>query len=221
MTIRKDIKDDKLIYTEDLGWIDLGHASGHDSKILWEQLITEKSSSPFMKGYFLVNYAQGMSKYIFKSSIHAQWMVKKGLPIEVKKSIAFSMMYCVSLEFEELQSNFVFSNITDSGFSCEDLISNLLGFYKSVQPRDYMSLIKPKSKEYAYKIWDYYGPVGKYKNKELRPWVFPDPERYPNNAFPYKKNLPYYLNTIKPFSSYEKNIVISHVKPIASYEVKL
>ncbi|MEK9497280.1 hypothetical protein V2H77_12580 [Photorhabdus sp. P32] len=77
MTNRVDIDRDKLIYTEDLGWIDLGHARGDDSRMLWEQLITEKGDSPFMKGYFLVSYTQSMSKYFFKSSINAQWMVKR------------------------------------------------------------------------------------------------------------------------------------------------
>ncbi|PQQ38427.1 MULTISPECIES: hypothetical protein [Photorhabdus] len=221
MTNRVDIDSGRLIYTEDLGWIDLGHAKGDDSKMLWNQLVTESNNSSYKKGYFLVYYFQEMSKYNISTRVAAQWMVKKGLSIETKRSIAFSIMYCVSLEFETLQSNSFFSRFSDSGFSCEDLVSNLLGFYKSVLPRNYMSLIKPKNKEYAYKIWDYYGPVGKYKNRELRPWVFPDPDKYSNNAFPYKKNLPYYLNIIKPFSSYEKDIVISHYKPTTIYGLKL
>lgn len=146
MTSRKDIENGRLIYTEDLGWIDLGHAKGDDSKMLWNQLITEGNDSPYKKGYFLVYYFQEMSKYNISTRVAAQWMVKKGLSIETKRSIAFSIMYCVSLEFETLQSNSFFSRFSDSGFSCEDLVSNLLGFYKSVLPRDYMSLIKPKIK---------------------------------------------------------------------------
>lgn len=136
---------------------------------------------------------------------------KKGLSIETKRSIALSMMFYVSLKFEGLQSNSLFSRITDSGFSCEDLVSNLLGFYSVVLPRDYMSLIRPKSREYALKIWDYYGSVGKYKNNEMKAYIFPDPEKFPNNAYPYKRSLPSYLSSIKPFSSYESDIVINTI----------
>ncbi|MCW7548391.1 hypothetical protein OO184_10670 [Photorhabdus sp. APURE] len=63
MTSRKDIENGRLIYTEDLGWIDLGHAKGDDSKMLWNKLITEGNDSPYKKGYFLVYYFQEMSKY--------------------------------------------------------------------------------------------------------------------------------------------------------------
>ncbi|CNC21210.1 hypothetical protein B7R74_20475 [Yersinia pseudotuberculosis] len=210
MTTRADINRGRLIYTEHLGWIDLGHAKGGDARNLWGQLINE-TTNPLIKDYFLVNYSQSMSKYHVRTGIQAQWKIKKGLSIETKRSIALSMMFYVSLKFEGLQSNSLFSRITDSGFSCEDLVSNLLGFYSVVLPRDYMSLIRPKSREYALKIWDYYGSVGKYKNNEMKAYIFPDPEKFPNNAYPYKRSLPSYLSSIKPFSSYESDIVINTI----------
>ncbi|WP_260514637.1 hypothetical protein [Serratia fonticola] len=163
----------------------------------------------------MVKHSQAMGKTYagvsIRSGVRAQWKVKKGLSIETKRSIALSMMFYVSLKFEGLQSNALFSRVTDSGFSCEDLVSNLLGFYSVVLPRNYMALIRPKSKEYAQMIWDYYGPVGRYKNNELKAIIFPDPERFPNNAYPYKKRLPSYLSSIKPFSSYENDLVINTI----------
>ncbi|WP_411704545.1 hypothetical protein [Edaphovirga cremea] len=220
MTKRLDIEKGRLIYTTDLGWIDIGHAQGDDARALWGQLIDE-TPTPLMKNYFLVNYSQSMSKLRIRSGIQKQWKVKKGLSIETKRSIALSMMFNVSLEFEGLQSNALFSRFIDSGFSCEDLVSNLLGFYSVVLPRDYMSLIKPKPLEYALKIWDYYGPVGKYKNHEMKAYIFPDPEMFPNNAYPYKKNLPLYLSSIKLFSSYENDIVMTYNNAKAFLDLKL
>ncbi len=76
-------------------------------------------------------------------------------------------MYCVSLELKLYNQTRSFPVFSDSEFSCEDLVSNLLGFYKSVLPRNYMSLTKPKNKEYDYKIWGYYGPVDKYLMKKI------------------------------------------------------
>lgn len=214
MTTRADIDQGRLIYTEHLGWIDKGHAKGDDARALWGQLLSEPDN-PLLKNYFLVNYSQAMGKTFsgisVRTGIHAQWKVKKGLSIETKRSIALSMMFYVSLKFEGLQSNALFSRVTDSGFSCEDLVSNLLGFYSVVLPRNYMALIRPKPKEYARKIWDYYGPVGRYKNNELKAIIFPDPERFPNNAYPYKRSLPSYLSSIKPFSSYENDLVINTI----------
>lgn len=212
MTTRADIEKGRLIYTEHLGWIDKGHAKGDDARALWGQLLSEPHN-PLLKNYFLVNYSQAMGKAFagvsVRTGVRAQWKVKKGLSIETKRSIALSIMFYVSLKFEGLQSNALFSRVTDSGFSCEDLVSNLLGFYSVVLPRNYMALIRPKPKEYAQKIWDYYGPLGRYKNNELKAIVFPDPERFPNNAYPYKKGLPSYLSSIKPFSSYESDLVIN------------
>ncbi|MDE9494866.1 hypothetical protein KKJ09_15080, partial [Xenorhabdus bovienii] len=34
MTTRSDIEKGKLVYTEKLGWVDLGHATGDDAVIL-------------------------------------------------------------------------------------------------------------------------------------------------------------------------------------------
>ncbi|MBW7982204.1 hypothetical protein [Enterobacillus tribolii] len=194
MTSRISIERGNLIYTQDLGWIDQGHAKGDDARLLWRQF-TEEKEYALLKGYFSVNYVQSMSKYRVASGVQTQWFVKRGLPLNMKQSLAMTIMYHTSLRFETLQSN-LFLN---SGFSCEDLISNLLGFYKTLIPRDYMTLIKPKGKDYSYKIWDYYGDVGKYKNSELKPLIFPDPERFPNNARPYSKPLPFYMSSIKPY----------------------
>lgn len=202
MSNRNDIDKNNLIYTEELGWIDFGHAKGDDARLLWGELSLEEHSFYLDENYFIVEYKQSMgTKKIgaaFKSGIETKWLVKKGLSEQEKKSIALSIMFHTSLKFEKLQGSFPSNIVTDSGFSAEDLISNLLGFYSVVEPgKNYKVLAKPYSKEYSKKIWDYYGPVGKYKNEELKVIYFPDPSKS-RNPVPIKKALPSWLSTIKP-----------------------
>lgn len=42
------------------------------------------------------------------------------------------MMLTVAKRFESMQASFPFNLVTDSGFSGEDLVSDLLGFYRVV-----------------------------------------------------------------------------------------
>lgn len=104
-----------LVYTEVLGWIDLGHAKGDDK-----------------------------TKLKFTKTV--RWRIKKGLPGEEQISIALAMMMKTAHIFETFQSNWFFSWINDSGYSGEDLVSDLLGFYRVVRPKNYFPLFKPVSK---------------------------------------------------------------------------
>jgi len=56
----------------------------------------------------------------------------------------------VSGEFEAFQNNWLFRKFTNSGYSAEDLVSDLIGFYRAVEPNiDYIQLCEPVSKETA------------------------------------------------------------------------
>ena len=61
-------------------------------------------------------------------------------------------------------------------------------YVSDVDPMTYLTVL---SKEEAYRRWDSYGSIGKYKNKLFKPLIFPDPAIYLNNARPlsdYLKN---------------------------------
>ncbi len=88
-----------LVYTEVLGWIDLGHAQGMNSP------------------YNLVR----TGKFI-------TWRIRHGRPWHERQSIALAMMMTLARKFEALQATPPISFLTDSGFSGEDLVSDLLGF---------------------------------------------------------------------------------------------
>ncbi|ATZ96748.1 hypothetical protein [Dickeya fangzhongdai] len=199
------LKSYGLVYTEVLGWVDLGHAQGLDIKALMSQFEAgENGSQP----YYDVKYFQGMWKFKKKVGIskYIVWRIKKGTTLYERYSIALAMMMKVAFRFENLQDSFPFSTITDSGFSGEDLVSDLLGFYRAIYNKNYFPELRPVSKESALKRWDFYGPIGSFKNKTFRPMLFPEPDKYPNSR-PYWGFLPSFMLTIKPYSRFTSDKV--------------
>lgn len=205
MTKRSDIIDGNsangkiygLIYTKKCGWVDLGHANPEGPNSIWQQVLNEKDRGGAKAGYFQVTYKQMMGrKNIFKIGILKKYDVKKGLSDDQKKSVALSIFLDVSHAFEGLQSNWLFRKAISSGYSAEDLVSNLIGFYRAIYPvRQFLPLCQPVSKSVALTIWDKYGEVGSNKNYSTVPYIYPIP---PSNGGPMSAQLPRELNSIKP-----------------------
>lgn len=219
MTKRTDIIDgfsalDKkygLIYTERCGWVDIGHANPAGASELWNKIRLERHEGDNKKeDYFRITYSQMMGKPWFKVGIRKQFYIKNKLTLEQKKSVALSIFLDVSKDFERLQGNWLFSKFTNSSFSAEDLVSNLIGFYRAVEPNQpYLDICKPVSKEIALQIWDTYGPVGENKNTTTIPYLYPLPSQGGQKQIrslsrpsvlqgPVSALLPAELNTIKP-----------------------
>lgn len=215
MTKRADIIDNTdryitreirsgLIYTENLGWIDLGHANPSGAERLWHQMAMPRGGN---NQYFEVNYYQDMKKSIYGinavTGIYRRFLVRRGLNDRDLKGVALSIFMGTSRQFETLQDFWPYVLVTDSGFSAEDLVSNLFGFYQAVDCTDYTPLLDICPKEKAYCIWDYYGPVGEFKNKSVLPLIFPDPIDKKVKHQPYPGHLPAFMNTIKPVANPE------------------
>ncbi|KIS43432.1 hypothetical protein LG58_410 [Kosakonia radicincitans YD4] len=111
------------------------------------------------------------------------------------------MMMTMARKFEGFQAAFPNNVITDSGFSGEDLVSDLLGFYRVMSIQHPFDMLRPVSKEEALKRWDYYGKIGSWKNETFLPLLFPDPEKFPN-ARPRKGVLPNFMRTITPYNNW-------------------
>lgn len=188
-----------LIYSEVLGWVDLGHAQGDDIRKLISQFEAGESGE---KPYYDVKYFQDMWKFKKRmgTSKYTVWRIKKGVSRGERFSIMLAMMMKVAYRFEGLQSRFPFNFLTDSGFSGEDLVSDLLGFYRVIDGIHYFSELKPVSRDEALKRWDFYGPIGSFKNESFRPLLFPNPAKNPN-ARPYFGVLPAFMTRIKPYAS--------------------
>lgn len=213
MSKRSDIKGSDsahiatygLIYTEVLGWIDLGHAQGTDIQNLLRDI---DSGERLGKEYYDVSYSQSMSERVsnIKMGKFIKWRIKRGRTLLERRSIALAMMMSLARKFEGLQASFPVSLVTDSGFSGEDLVSDLLGFYRVVSIPKPFGMLRVVSREKALKRWDHYGKIGGWKNESFRPLLFPDPDIFPN-VRPYKGNLPNFMRTVRPWSDFRSGIV--------------
>ncbi|QKJ88873.1 hypothetical protein PMPD1_3964 [Paramixta manurensis] len=193
-----------LIYTENLGWIDLGHARGDDIiNTLNLMSVGEASAS----SYYLIRYEQTMSYGRISTGRYVRWNIKRGRSLSERHSIMLAMLMQTARAFENWQDMSFFSWFTDSGFSGEELVSDLLGFYKAIRPGNYWNFLKPVSREAALRRWDYYGPIGSFKNRGFRPLLFPDPLNKTSRHVPYKGQLPQFMTTVTPFNDFNSGIV--------------
>ncbi|MDO6467547.1 hypothetical protein Q4498_05410 [Neptunomonas phycophila] len=200
-----------LIYTKLCGWIDLGHAypsngKGDGAAYLWRKIVSERNEGNPSSDTFTVKYQQKMSAFRRNLSVGIlkKYSIRKGLNIVQKRAVFLSIVLDVSNDFEALQANWLFSKLTNSGFSAEDLISNLISVYRSINPNvNYIDHCKPVDKTTALQIWDNYGEIGNIKNSTLSPYLFPLNAK----GKPEKGALPDFLNTInilKAESLYEE-----------------
>ncbi|MFE8116274.1 hypothetical protein [Brenneria goodwinii] len=196
-----------LVYTEMLGWIDLGHAQGTDIRALLNKMARGESSG---QEYYEITYSQGMtSPYgVVRSGKVIIWRIRRGRPYWEQKSIALAMMMTMARRFEAFQGSFPNNYVTDSGFSGEDLVSDLLGFYRIVSVQNPFGMLRPVSKAEALKRWDYYGKIGKWKNETFLPLLFPDPEKFPNSR-PRKGTLPPFMQSVVPYTDFlSENVIL-------------
>lgn len=204
-----------LVYTKKCGWIDLGHAQPTGAAKLWSDILSlpnEKYIAQELKPKF--SYFQYMEKFKFKGEFRKWYSLKDNLSFPQKQSVALSIFMEVSMGFETLQSGLPYRLFSDSGFSSEDLVSNLVGFYRALFPmRNYILLCEPSTKEYSEKIWDTCGAVGSNKNYVFGAFLY-DIDPKTGKGAGRCEPLPYFLDTIKPakkgdlfyeVSGYEKN----------------
>ncbi|WP_158538114.1 DUF4056 domain-containing protein [Corallincola holothuriorum] len=183
-----------LIYTLKCGWVDLGHAHPSGALKLWQSIINEPQGS---SSHYQISYNQVMGNRHLKIGISKTFNIKRGLTIADKQSVALGIFLNVSHDFEQMQGNWIFRHFTNSGYSAEDLVSNLVGFYRAIDPTtDYIKICEPVQKELALQLWDTYGAVGEQKNNSILPYLYPLPPK-PTNK-PYRGQLPIELTTITP-----------------------
>ena len=140
MTSRLDVIDGSqafgrkygLIYTKKCGWIDLGHANPEGAKGLWNKILNEKDEGSGKQEFFRISYQQMMGGKHIKVGVLKKFDIKKKINTSDKKSVALSIFLDVSHTFESVQSGWPFRWGTNSGYSAEDLVSNLIGFYQAV-----------------------------------------------------------------------------------------
>ncbi len=153
MSIKEDeVKSGRLVYSCNCGWIDTGHANPNSTqaftgaKHLWEQISKETGRRSRKAGVdgFKVTFAQKMGLplfgfVLFRNGVTNEYFVRGGLSTSQKESVALAIFAEVSAAFEAYQGLTIIA--ANSSFSQEDIISDLIGFYKAVRPEtDYGNL---------------------------------------------------------------------------------
>ncbi|NTJ41598.1 hypothetical protein G6L28_03165 [Agrobacterium larrymoorei] len=133
----------------------------------------------------------------------AHWVVRKGLSAQQKESAALGSFMAASRTFENMQASFPFSVATNSGFSGENLVSNLVGFYgayRNINEPRLRAICGETSEIESLRIWDEYLPhgIGAIKNRSFRPLLFPTTEGV---SSPADTSFPLILSTIRPSAS--------------------
>lgn len=188
----EDIDSGRLIYSCNCGWVDLGHANPAKTKrphigavALWEEIRKEQGIQSEYDDGFLLTYNQDMRKVGISATTTGDYFIKYRLEEATKKSIALTIFQEVSMKFETMQGDFPYGLFTDSGFSQEDLVSNLIGFYRALNPDlNVLSLCSPVSKEASKEVWKQSGSVGSNKNVSFLPAFKPCKECTGKPTFP-------------------------------------
>lgn len=143
MSLRSDIMMNKrgwrrLSYTRRCGWVDCGHAQPGAVSALKRQIAAESADWVFLRkvsitlagqSAYVLNFGEEMGKFGLVVSNVAHFVVRKGLTAQERWSVALAIFQEASVSFETLQASPPFSWSSDSGFSGEDLVSDLIGFY--------------------------------------------------------------------------------------------
>ena len=220
----RDIRNGKLVYSCNSGWIDTSHAFEDTKRTnynigainLWNQILNEtgmKSNSPNGNG-FKVSYRQDNAVPIIPIDpigITKFYFVKDNLNVQQKEQVALAILQEVSLEFEHFQRWAAFIG-KYSSFEPADLISNLMSFYRIVRPHltknVILNLSKALTPEQSVEVYRKYPGTfsdEKYKNREFIPKYFPNEHCSGQPVFPKE------LNLVKPAS---KNSIFRDWIPI-------
>lgn len=112
-------------------------------------------SKPFFGPGFVVNYTQQVKTHL---GYHGRYLVRPGLPDDVKKRIALTIMLEVSFKFEDLQH---FADqlglASGSGYAADDLTANVIGLLIAmgeVTLEEALATCHEVSKDAALHLWD-------------------------------------------------------------------
>lgn len=121
---------------------------------------------------YLVSSRQDHGGIPMNPGRQGRFVVKHGLTNAQKKSVALSIFMNVSHQFETFQASWYGRLITNSGYSQEDLVSNLIGFYIAVgeiSKEEAIAACHPVDQATAETVWQRSGAVGSNKNRTFEP----------------------------------------------------
>jgi len=204
-TKRTDVSAGKAVYTCNCGWIDFGHAN---SSPRIQSLINsvkggQGTRSEFRDG-FKVRYQQCSGGWGARVCGGGNYFVPDGLSAEEALGVALGIYLDASWKHETEQASWPVNWFTDSGFSEEDLVSDLIGFYmtaKGLTQKQIRDLCGALSVQQSLKIWDDSNGLGKNRNKDRRPVYHTTP------CCPNEPKWPEELNSINSSGRWDKWIM--------------
>lgn len=201
----------RLSYTCRAGWIDWGHASATNAAKLRRNLQAENSFPEHPQWHnvqvlidtgtgqvpaFILRFQEEMGKFGIKVRDGYVWAVQKGLSKTQLEQVAFRIFMETSMKFEQLQGTFPYSIFSgNSSFSGEDLVSNLVGFYRAFRLNHTTDDSAPVRRwlcelsiQECLRIWDEclpkHGGLGALKNPTTSPLKFKSDECRGTCSFP-------------------------------------
>ena len=189
LTSRSDIGH-SLDYTCLCGWVDWGHANAWTVTPLKRGPIWGDGYGSLKRGQgvarslsqpgYLVRARQYQTLGIMEDDVWGYYFVQDGLSLPERESVALGIWMEISERFEQHQASLPSSIATKSGFSGEDLVSDLLAFYMAVRGisvktmKRYCRAVPPDESRL---IWDrIYVKTGKgigdFKNHRWEPLDF-------------------------------------------------
>lgn len=149
--------------------------SGQSSRTSAPGSSLDSSALTLENGFIVTNRQRsGVKKlgvWIYSQGVTLYYLVRRGMSPDERKSVALSIFMDVSLHFEKMQSEALSNMVSSSGFSVEDLVSDLIGFYvglgeiSSAEVDQYCTRL---TKEESLAIWDAAPQTGK-TNKTFNP----------------------------------------------------
>ncbi len=204
---KRDISNQKLVFSETLWWIDLGHANPKGAIELLQN-VKQPIQIPKNPHYWIVKYSQKQRMWPVSSWVTKEFLVPLKLnPIELE-AVAFTIFLSVSRAFESHQEyTDWFSN---SAYSEPDIIGNIIGFYRASRGYsldEIRALLQVKSVQEALKV---YGERSIRKNDAIgRVPCTNDPDTF-LCKYPPPFNS---IRTIRLWKFYHGRILLQEIHP--------
>ena len=204
---RDQVASGDVLYTCNCGFVDMGHATPTGPAELWRKVRDEiheadhrLNNNHTIEGHaaFVIGYYQGQGVKWFKVLAGHHYLIRRSLPEQRKKQVALAIFMEVSKTFEQMQADSWFERPRMSGFSIEDLMSNLIGFHVAVnglKKDDAVRACGPVSVAASLAIFDKHI---KGREAELKVHEFLQPQYFPCNDCRGQPRLPQVLSSLQP-----------------------
>lgn len=213
----------RLTYSTKMGWVDWGHTGLHTKnngqKMLLERFekeITLAEGRGQQYFQFRITMGIGAENSATRSEIGEDYAVKTGLNYDQRNSTLLAMFMDISEKFEKFQDNFAFKSpvnigplkkvnsigeeVRRSGFSEDDLSSNMIGFFAAVYDlsrSEVEQLVGDVGVDASLKLWDAYFQNGLGISESWEPKLYNEEFRNATGVVVKDESKPYIFSTVK------------------------